>query len=111
MSGGSECRRPTNFGAETYAQRNVAERGVKRFEQGRAVAARYEKRAANHRAMVVIADLVIRPTSYESPEAGPTRTASGTETSPYGGCAAPWWGCRVSPGAPLRRLRIRDESA
>ena len=62
----AEGRRPPNFGAETYARRNVAERGVKRLEQGRAMAARYEKRAANYRAMVAIVALVIRLTSCAS---------------------------------------------
>ena len=55
--------RPPNFDAETYARRNVVERCVNRLKQWRAVATRYEKRAANYRAMVVIAALVIWLTS------------------------------------------------
>ncbi len=51
--------RPPNFDAETYARRNVVERCVNRLKQWRGVATRYEKRAANYRAMVVIVALVI----------------------------------------------------
>ncbi len=42
-----------------YRKRNVAERCVNRFKQWRGKATRYEKRAANYRAMVVIAALMI----------------------------------------------------
>jgi transposase len=38
----------------------VVERSVNRLKQWRGVATRYEKRAANYQAMVVIAALVIR---------------------------------------------------
>ena len=48
-----------SFDAATYARRNVVERCVNRLKQWRAVATRYEKRAANYRATVVIAALVI----------------------------------------------------
>ena len=51
--------RPPNFDAETYARRNVVERCVNRLKQWRAVATRYEKRAANYRAAVVLAALMI----------------------------------------------------
>ena len=51
--------RPLSFDAATYARRNVVERCVNRLKQWRAVATRYEKRAANYRAIVVIAALVI----------------------------------------------------
>ena len=51
--------RPPGFDRELYAKRNVAERCVNRFKQWRGIATRYEKRAANYRAMVVIAALMI----------------------------------------------------
>jgi len=55
--------RPPSFDAETYARRNVAERCVNRLKQWRAVATRYEKRAANYRATVTVAALLIWVTS------------------------------------------------
>ena len=42
-----------------YARRNVVERSINRLKQWRGLATRYEKRAANYRAMVVIASIVI----------------------------------------------------
>ena len=51
--------RPLGFDAELYARRNVVERCVNRLKQWRAIATRYEKRAVNYRAMVVIASLMI----------------------------------------------------
>ncbi len=51
--------RPPSFDAETYVRRNVVERCVNRLKQWRGVATRYEKRAANYRAMVVIAALMV----------------------------------------------------
>lgn len=51
--------RPPSFDAEAYRGRNVVERCVNRLKQWRAVATRYEKRAANYRAVVVIASLMI----------------------------------------------------
>ena len=55
--------RPPSFDAALYAKRNVAERCVNRLKQWRGVATRYEKRAANYRAMAVIAALMIRLSS------------------------------------------------
>ncbi len=52
-----------NFGAETYALRNVVERYTNRLKQWRGAATRYEKRATNYQAMVVIAALAIWLTS------------------------------------------------
>ncbi len=51
--------RPPDFDAVLYARRNVVERCVGRLKQWRGVATRYQKRAVNYRAMVVIAALVI----------------------------------------------------
>ena len=48
-----------DFDAVLYARRNVVERCVGRLKQWRGVATRYEKRALNYRAMVVIAALVV----------------------------------------------------
>jgi transposase len=50
---------PPVFDLDIYRKRNVVERCVNRFKQGRGIATRYEKRAANYRAMVVIAALMI----------------------------------------------------
>ena len=47
------------FDADLYARRNVVERCVNRLKQWRGIATRYEKRAVNYRAMVVIASLMI----------------------------------------------------
>lgn len=44
---------------ERRAKRNVVERCVNRLKQWRGIATRYDKRAANYRAMVVIASLMI----------------------------------------------------
>ena len=55
--------RPPSFDAEAYRGRNVVERCVNRLKQWRGVATRYEKRAANYRAMVLIASLMIWLTS------------------------------------------------
>ena len=51
--------RPPGFDREAYRRRNVVERCVGRLKQWRSVATRYEKRAANYRAMVVIASLMM----------------------------------------------------
>jgi transposase len=51
-------RRPS-FDREAYRRRNVVERCVNRLKQWRGIATRYEKRAANYRAMVVIASLMM----------------------------------------------------
>jgi transposase len=47
------------FDRARYRGRNVAERCFNRLKQFQAVATRFEKRAANYRAMVVIASLLI----------------------------------------------------
>jgi transposase len=49
---------PPEFDREAYRRRNVVERCVNRLKQWRGVAARYEKRAANYRAMIIIASLM-----------------------------------------------------
>ena len=51
--------RPPSFDAEAYRGRNVVERCVNRLKQWRGVATRYEKRACNYRATVVIASLMV----------------------------------------------------
>jgi transposase len=55
---GRPGRRP-GFDREAYRRRNVVERCVGRLKQWRSVATRYEKRAVNYRAMVVIASLMV----------------------------------------------------
>ena len=51
--------RPLAFDRPIYARRNVVERCINRLKQWRGLATRYEKRAANYRAMVVLASIVI----------------------------------------------------
>jgi transposase len=51
--------RPLAFDKTTYARRNVVERCINRLKQWRGLATRYEKRAVNYRAMVVLASIVL----------------------------------------------------
>lgn len=51
-------RKPA-FDRAVYRRRNVVERGINRLKQWRGIATRFEKQAANYRAMVVIAATVI----------------------------------------------------
>lgn len=51
-------RKPA-FDRAAYRRRNVVERCVNRLTQWRGIATRFEQRAANYRAMVVIASLMI----------------------------------------------------
>ncbi len=48
-----------NFDKDAYRERNVVERLINRLKQFRRVATRYEKRAANYRAMLTIAAIVL----------------------------------------------------
>jgi transposase len=51
--------RPLTFDTSIYTRRNVVERCINRLKQWRGLATRYEKRAVNYRAMVVIAAIII----------------------------------------------------
>jgi transposase len=51
--------RPLAFDRAIYARRNVVERCINRLKQWRGLATRYEKRAVNYRAMVVLATIAI----------------------------------------------------
>jgi transposase len=51
--------RPLAFNTQIYKQRNVVERCINRLKQWRGIATRYEKRAANYRAMVVLASIIL----------------------------------------------------
>jgi transposase len=51
--------RPPLFDAAASKRRNVVERCVANLKQFRALATRYEKRAANYRALVVLAALLL----------------------------------------------------
>lgn len=55
----SDLVRALVFEKAIYARRNVEERCINRLKQWRGLATRYEKRAANYRAMVVIASIII----------------------------------------------------
>lgn len=59
-------RKPA-FDREAYRRRNAVERCFGRLKQWRAVATRFEKRAANYRAMVVIAALMLWLPHVDSP--------------------------------------------
>jgi transposase len=47
------------FDKTVYARRNVVERCINRLKQWRGLATRYEKRALNYRAMLVLASIVL----------------------------------------------------
>ena len=51
--------RKPSFDRAVYRRRNVVERCINRLKQWRGIATRFEKRAANYRAMVVIAATMI----------------------------------------------------
>jgi transposase len=51
--------RPPAFDRAAYRRRNVMERGVNRLKQWRGIATRYEKRALNYRALVVIGAIML----------------------------------------------------
>jgi transposase len=51
--------RPLGFDQAAYARRNVVERCNNRLKQWRGLATRFEKRAVNYRALVVLASIVL----------------------------------------------------
>lgn len=51
--------RPLVFEKAIYARRNIVERCNNRLKQWRGLATRYEKRAVNYRAMLVLASIVL----------------------------------------------------
>ena len=51
-------RKPA-FSKAVYRRRNVVERCINRLKQWRGIATRFDKRAVNYRAMIVIASLMI----------------------------------------------------
>ena len=51
--------RPLAFDRERYRRRNVVERCINRLKQWRGVATRFEKRADNYRAMLLVASLML----------------------------------------------------
>lgn len=56
----SNAHRTGPFDRASYRQRNKIERLINRYKQFRRIATRYEKRAANYRAMWLIAAIVLR---------------------------------------------------
>jgi transposase len=56
---GSAGGRPPAFDADWYRERNVVERCFNRLKQFRGLATRYAKRAAYHRAEIVIACIIL----------------------------------------------------
>lgn len=56
---GSAGGRPYDFDAEAYKRRNVVERGFSRFKQWRGIATRYDKKAVNYRAGIVLAGVIL----------------------------------------------------
>lgn len=51
--------RPPAFDADLYKQRNVVERGFNRLKQWRGVATRYDKKARNYRAGIILAAVIL----------------------------------------------------
>ena len=51
--------RPLAFDHERYRRRNVVERCINRLKQWRGIATRFEKRADNYRAMLVLASRML----------------------------------------------------
>ena len=51
--------RPLAFDRDAYRRRNVVERCISRLKQWRAVATRFDTRADNYRAIVVLASLLL----------------------------------------------------
>ena len=56
---GSLGGRPPAFDTDTYKQRNVVERGFNRLKQWRGIATRYDKKARNYRAGVVLGAIIL----------------------------------------------------
>ena len=55
----SNEQRNGRFARQAYRERNVVERLINRLKQHRRVATRYEKRAANYRAMLSLACILL----------------------------------------------------
>jgi transposase len=51
--------RPLRFDPTIYARRNMVERCINRLKQWRGLATRYEKRALNYRAMLILASIML----------------------------------------------------
>jgi transposase len=55
----SDQRRPPGFDRHAYRRRNIIERLINRLKQARRIATRYEKRAVNYLAMVLIGCILL----------------------------------------------------
>ena len=87
---GSAGGRPPAFDPEVHARRNIVERYFACLEQFRGLAARYAKRAAYHRAVLIIAAIVLwlREDPQDRPWYGTSADAavhSGTSLTVVGG--------------------------
>jgi transposase len=51
--------RPYAFNPKTYHRRNVVERCFNRFKQWRGIATRYDKKAVNYRAGIILASVIL----------------------------------------------------
>lgn len=58
-SKGSAGGRPPGFDPDTYRLRNVVERAFNRLKQWRGIATRYDKKARNYRAAILLAAVVM----------------------------------------------------
>ena len=56
---GTAGGRPPQFDPELYRLRNVVERGFNRLKQWRGIATRYDKKARNYRAAILLAAIVM----------------------------------------------------
>jgi transposase len=56
---GSAGGRPYAFDPKIYKRRNIVERCFNRFKQWRGTATRYDKKAVNYRARIVVASVIL----------------------------------------------------
>lgn len=112
---GSAGGRPPTFDPDLYNLRNVVERCFNRLKQFRGLATRFAKRAAYHRAEIVLASIVLhlRRRSAEHAPGGSNRPGASTRSGGQLGQAGTGAhhpthdGDPTGPNAPLCRCRRR----